>query len=505
MSDHNQAIFEAHKDVFRPESLWKWFFRVCSVAHGSSNTKAIHDLLLDAAKELNLPSSADKAGNVCIHVPATPGHESSPCVIIQGHMDMVIAHDPKVRPDFDPLHDGIRLSWTGDGWLRAEGTSLGGDDGMGVAACLAFAECRDSFVHPPVDCLFTFDEETTMEGADAVRPDILSPNCRYLINADSEYPGLLCLGSAGGADFIVRAHPKFESFDFSAYTALSVSLSGLLGGHTGVDIEKCRAQALQGLARILILTKESTKEPLRLVSLIGGKVPNAISLESHAVIVFRRESEKSVREALNKHFDMFKLDYSEVERKDVLKIDIEPVETLPAKAITVEDTLRVLSFWNLVPVSPLRMSPTLTGFVETSCCWSVCKLDEESGAVFTGLARTSRDDSWEFLEAGAHALAGIVGGELEISGKYPGWLPAPSSPLAKAAVESWEKMKNKKPIVASIHAGLECGVIMSHIPGLEAISIGPYVENPHTVQEKAEIASVEEFFNWLTDIVKRVA
>jgi len=500
-SEVTLALLKANEKLLQPASLWKWFLRVTEIPRGSGHVQLIAEEIMAIAKKMGLEARKDSTGNVCVAIPASPGLEELPKAIVQCHMDMVIAHDPKVRPDFDGEKDGIIPELRGDdGFLYAKGTSLGGDDGIGIATCLALME-NMPFKHSGVDCLFTVDEETSMDGATAVRPELLSKGVKYLINVDSEDDGMLCLGSAGGEDLIVRAKPERVPTDAAKDVAVTVTVSGLAGGHTGCEIDKYRANGLKLLCTVLHTAGNGIGA--RISKLNGGEYNNAITNKASCIVVLPRDKLEQYRKGLSDIFEVYRNDYSEIEKSEEMKLVVEEESALPATSLSAQDTANVLHFWILAPCMPLRMSPSIKGFVESSCAWCLGRIDE-NGLEFNGLARTSRESSWNMLESGAAALAAIVKGELELTGKFPGWLPEPNSTLAKVSVAAHEHVAKKPPVVYSVHAGLECGIIMDSVPGLEAISIGPLVQSPHSTAERVGINTVQVYFDWVCEILRRL-
>jgi len=499
-SEVTLALLKENEKLLQPASLWKWFFRVTEIPRGSGHVEGIAAEIMEIAKKMGLEARKDTTGNVCVSIPASPGLEELPKAIVQCHMDMVVAHDEKVRPGFNREKDGIIPELRGDGFLYAKGTSLGGDDGIGIATCLSLMESMP-FKHCGVDCLFTVDEETSMDGATAVRPELLSKGVKYLINVDSEDDGMLCLGSAGGEDLNVRAKPERVATDAAKDVAVSITISGFAGGHTGCEIDKYRANALKLLCTLMHTA--GTGANARISKLAGGKYTNAITNEASSVVVLSRDKLEQYRKSLVDLFEVYRGDYSEIEDSQKMKIVVKEESALPATSLTVKDTANVLNFWILAPCMPLRMSPSIKGFVESSCAWCIGRVDEE-GLEFNGLARTSRDSSWNMLESNAAALAAIVNGELELTGKFPGWLPEPNSTLAKVSVAAHEHVAKKPPVVYSVHAGLECGIIMDSVHGLEAISIGPLVQSPHSTAERVGISTVQVYFDWVCEILRRL-
>lgn len=376
--------------------------------------------------------------------------------------------------------------------------SLGADDGIGIATCLSLMENRE-FEHGGIDCLFTVDEETSMDGANNVRPELLSEGVKYLINVDSEDDGMLCLGSAGGENVTVKAEPVRVAVEPGKDVAVKVSVGGFLGGHTGCEIHKYRANALKVLCTILFSV--GAHSGARISSLVGGTYANAITLSASATVVLAADKVAEFKKEAAALFEVYREDYAEIEESKQMALEVCDGVELPATSLTAADSADVMRFWILAPCQPLRMSPSIQGFVESSCAWCLARVDEK-GLEFNGLARTSRESSWNMLETNAAALAAIVHGKLELTEKFPGWLPNPHSTLAKVSVTAHEHVAHKPPVVYSVHAGLECGIIMSSVPGLEAISIGPLVQAAHTTQERVNVATVDQYYEWVCEIIR---
>lgn len=522
-SASTKEAYEANKAVLKPNHLWEWFFWVTETARPSGSLDLIRAALKAVGRRLpGVTIKEDAAGNLCMSRAATPGHEGHPGLVFQCHMDMVVAHDPAVRPGFDAQRDGIEAEVRGDGWVYARGTSLGADDGIGIATCLALLSDPElsSSGHPSIDCLFTADEETTMGGAEGLDPRILTPGARYLVNVDSEDDSMLCLGSAGGGDIAVRFAPPRAPVDPAAEALVRVAVSGFAGGHTGVEIDKYRANAVKELANLLSQAQHNGcgagKKVLRIAELEGGVYTNALPNDAHAIVAVPRANEASFVEALKKGFENFRADYRSVESPDALTMAVEALgageagsSDAPFYALDARMSSKVLSFWALAPSSPIRMSPDVQGLVETSCAFTIAKVPRGGAAgtecEFDALARTSRETSWDDLECMARALGDVVEGDVVISGRFPGWLPEPASRIAKEAERAHMEALGKPCVVYAVHAGLECGLISQKVPGMEAISIGPKVEFPHTVNERCNIETVTTYYDWVMKIIEHLS
>lgn len=513
-TDKAKATFEANKAVLKPNLLWEWFFWLTEIARPSGSLDLVRAALKEAGGRIpGVTVKEDAAGNVCLSKAATAGHEGAPGLVFQCHMDMVVAHDPAARPTFDPKRDAIDPEVRGDGWVYARGTSLGADDGIGVATCLALL--TDPAVstrgHPAIDCLFTADEETTMGGAEGLdAAALLTPNARYLVNVDSEDDSMLCLGSAGGGDVFVRFDPPRTPVDPSGGEALlRVSVAGFAGGHTGVEIDKYRANAVKVLANLIAHAQNNSSRErfVRISELKGGVYTNALPVSAEALIAVPANRADDVRAALLAGFENAKHDYASIEDPRALTITVADVtaQSPNTSAMDARASGKVLSFWALAPSSPLRMSPDVAGMVETSCAFTIAKVPQAGQCEFAALARTSRESSWNDLECMAHALGDIVDGTVEVSGRFPGWLPEPASRIAKAAEAAHLEALGKPCVVYAVHAGLECGMISQKVCGMEAISIGPKVEFPHTCNERCNIETVTTYYDWVLKIIEHLS
>jgi dipeptidase D len=475
------------------------------IPRGSGNLAGIRSALGAVADQLGLTHAQDAAGNVKIVKPATPGYEASATVVIQAHMDMVVISDEAVRPGFAGEKDCV-IPYVENGWLRARGTSLGADDGMGIAMCLTILELpAGAAQHPKIECLFTADEETTMVGAEGLTGSFLCPNARHLINVDSEDKNKLCLGCAGGVNAVLSLPVKRDAALAQGAAALSINLAGFSGGHTGVDILKGKANALKVLARLLlhVLAERSAVgiSALNLIDFQGGKASNAIPASAMAVVSVRPASAvDSLTAALRRHFEVVVEEFQPIEPASVT-LQVTPQAQADLAPLVEADTEKVLHFWCLAPCEPLRMSPTMAGFVETSCAITLSKI-RDNVAEFQGLARTSRETQFAAIEHRLAALATLSGASLHLSNRFPGWLPQPSSSLAMAAVAAHQTVAGFPCEVYSVHAGLECGFLLQKYPAMDAVSIGPQIENPHCPDERCEIASGEQTFAWLLEILR---
>ncbi|HDQ46439.1 MAG TPA: aminoacyl-histidine dipeptidase [bacterium] len=463
----------------KPALLWKHFDAIRKIPRCSKNEEAAGDYVMNYAREKGFESERDKTGNVVVKVPATKGRENAPVVVLQGHLDMVCEKNSDKTFDFacDPIEVMEK-----DGWLTANGTTLGADNGIGVAASLAAAEDPDG-VHGPLELLFTVDEETGLNGAHGIRPDFLKG--RILLNLDSEEEGIFSIGCAGGADTEItlplsrRSGEKGKRF--------SVRLSGLRGGHSGIDIHTGRGNAAQLLARMLFRPGIT----FDLVSLEGGSKHNAIPREAFARIL--TEDEKGFRDALRKRFDEIRFEYKAVEKD--MKLEIAPAE---GGEIPLEDASkqRFLGLVTGLPHGVVAMSQEIENLVETSNNLAIVKTLTEAATVYTS-TRSSILSALEAVREKIEAIGILAGAAVNHLDGYPAWTPDLDSEILKILKKTYRDTTGKEARVIAIHAGLECGIIGEKFPGMDMISFGPDLRNPHSPDERVHIASVGRFYDHL--------
>ncbi|KAH3756270.1 aminoacyl-histidine dipeptidase [Pelomyxa schiedti] len=475
-----------------PKALWKWMLWCTEIPRTSGNTAQIRNKLAAVAKEWGLEYAIDAAKNIKIVKPASPGYESAPTVCLQAHQDIVGAHDPSVRPTYDMMTEPVWPIIKGE-WLASEGTSLGADDGMGIATALAILENK-TIPHPKIEFLCTEDEEVGTTGAQGLEASFLCPKTKYIINLDSEDKNALCLGSAGGANIAISIPIKREPIVDGV--PLLVSVSGLSGGHSGVDIHLHRANAFKLVARMLLSAWDTG---FSLAHLTGGSARNAIPRACDATVVVPAANVDKFKAEVIAVSKMLEMEYQTQEPTGIHLV-IKPLDTAPIP-LTRQHSRTIFNLWKLAPCHPMRMSAEISGLVETSMATTLVEWTEDSFKAI-GLARTSRDSQWHEIEQHMQAITDLVGGSLSITGKYPGWLPVPTSRLAKVAQATHSTLFGKACRVYAIHAGLECGIFLEKLPNCEAISIGPEVKNPHSPSEICEIASGAELLHWVVAILK---
>lgn len=479
------------KKDLRPAVVFHYFDEVCQVPRPSKKEEKIRAYLLDFAKKHNLEAKTDEAGNVLIKKAASAGMENLKTVILQSHIDMVCEKNKDTEHNFET--DPIQTYIDGE-WLRAKGTTLGADNGIGVATELAVL-ASDDIKHGPIECLFTVDEETGLTGAFALKEGFM--NGDILLNLDSEDDGELFIGCAGGAN-TTAIYPFPKEKAPQGWFFFRVSVKGLTGGHSGDDINKNRANANKLLNRFLVQTMQ--KYGMRLADIEGGNLHNAIPREAHALCAVPMEYKEAVRVDLNIFISEIENEYSATEPN--LSMDLEseaPVEyVMEQKAME-----RLLLSIYAVHHGVYAMSQDIPGLVETSSNLASIKVCDGTIKVVTSQRSSilsSRKDMSQMVSA-----AFILGGATVTTGEgYPGWKPNPSSEILKIAVESYKKLFGVEPKVKAIHAGLECGLFLQKYPSLDMVSFGPTLRGVHSPDERMLIPTVEKFWNHLLDILAHI-
>jgi len=476
----------------KPASLWQLFEKICSIPHPSKHEQKISAWIQSWAKELGLTIKEDGVGNLFIKKPATAGLEDRQGIILQAHMDMVPQKNSDTLHDFliDPIKPYIIDS--GD-WVTAEGTTLGADNGIGLASALAVL-ASDDLVHGPLEVLVTIDEEAGMSGAFGLESGWLDGD--ILINTDSEQEGEIYMGCAGGIDGSATFPLTFDNVP-SNNQAFNLSISGLKGGHSGVDIHTGRANANKLLVRFLL--DASTKFDLRLTELNGGSLRNAIPREANASFVMPTEQIAALKECLAHYLSTIKTNLSVIETDiDMLLISPEEFEQCWTKT-TQTQILRAL---NACPNGVMRMSDDIDGIVESSLNLGVIRT---RGNNFNALVliRSLHDDGSLETQRTVQSVFELAGAEVKFSGAYPGWKPNTDSAIMKTVSETYQELFNKVPAVMVIHAGLECGLFKSAYPHWDMVSIGPTIKFPHSPDEKIEIATVEQYWQLLVAVLAK--
>jgi len=476
-----------------PQSVWHFFSEVCQIPRPSRHEEKMIDFLLSFAANHQLEAKKDEAGNIVIKKPGTKGLEQGNMVILQSHMDMVCEKNEGVVHDFfkDPIVPIVE-----DGWVRADHTTLGADCGIGIAASLAVLADKE-LVHPPIEALFTVDEETGLTGAQALQPGFLDG--KILLNLDSEDEGELFIGCAGGIDSVATF--KYETDPApSNGVAFKISVSGLLGGHSGDVIERSRGTSIKILNRFLFQLIESCE--CRIATFQGGNLRNAIPREASAIIVVTADQKEHVTVELN----LFRAEMeNELYKKEPkLKILLESTE-MPLSVIDYESQTKLINALYTLPHGVHAMSFRMPGMVETSTNLASIKFKPGSVIEIVTSQRSDQESGKQDIYQMVESVFRLIGAEVTHSDGYCGWTPNPSSYVLEVSGKCYESLFGVKPIVRSIHAGLECGLFLEKFPDLDMISFGPTLKGVHSPDEKIEIASVEKFWKFLTKLLPDLA
>jgi dipeptidase D len=479
-------------DKLYPQPLFNYFEDICQIPRPSKKEEKIRKFLLDFAAENNLAAKSDKAGNVLISKPAMTGKEDAPTVILQTHMDMVCEKNSDKEFDFDndPIEPLIK-----DNWVKANGTTLGADCGIGIAAQMAVLTSND-IKHGPIECLITVDEETGLTGAFALEKNFMSGS--VLLNLDSEDEGEIFIGCAGGVDSLAFFDFKREEIPDN-HKAYIIKIYGLQGGHSGDDIHKNRGNANKILNRFL--WNATRKHGARLSEFDGGNLRNAIAREAHATILVPGNQKDDVL----KNFKKFASDVKfEFERNEpYLKIQMEETE-LPEFVIDEETQNNLLNSLYACPHGILEWSTRMEGMVETSTNLASVKYQEDDKIMITTSQRSELESRKFYAAEMVKATFELAGAKVNHTDGYPGWTPNPDSKIVETTVESYEKLFGHKPIVRSIHAGLECGLFLEKYPHLDMVSFGPTIKGAHSPDERLDIETTEKFWKHLVDILERI-
>lgn len=476
-----------------PKALWENFYSLTQIPRPSGKRKEISDFLYNYGQQLGLETLRDEIGNVIIRKPATPGYENRPGVILQGHMDMVPQKNNDVKHDFekDPIRAYVEDNKE---WVTADGTTLGADNGIGVAAAMAVLAAKD-IEHPAVEAFFTIDEETGMYGANALAPQTLQG--KYLLNMDSEIEGEICIGCAGGVDATARF--AYQPVDVEeGDIAMKVTLTGLKGGHSGCDIHLQRANANKLMFRFL---KQAVSEyEARLVTVCGGNMRNAIPRDAEAIVTIPADGKEEFMELVDEWEDLFIKQYDGVE--DNIHFTVEEV-ACPQQEMPEDVQDFLIHAVTICPSGVYRVQPELPDLVETSNNLSIITTENNQVSVLC-LTRSNDETRKQELVQVLQSVFSLAGAEIEFTGDYPGWTPNMKSSLLKVMQEVYHEEFGVTPRSVAIHAGLECGIIGGKHPGMEMVSFGPTIEHPHSPDERVNIATVQKFYQYLLAILKRI-
>ena len=474
-----------------PRPVWELFARIAQIPRESKNESAIRAFFEDRAREAGLESQRDDAGNLVIRIPATAGCENAPTVVLQGHMDMVCTKNSSVSFDF--ATDPISLVRAGQ-YIRADGTTLGADNGIGIAAALAVATA-EGINHGPLEILLTVDEETGLTGAFQLSPDLLTG--RILLNLDSEEIGIVYMGCAGGSGadtfFAIDWQPPTDGT-----TGARLEISGLRGGHSGGDIHENRGNAVKLLARTLHALEENFSAELG--DFNAGDKHNAIPREANARLTIPAGSMEKAKALVQAMLEDFRKEFS---RDTDLTMSLAPTGS-SAWGMDHNSTRQLLDMLLAFPNGVLAMSQDLPGLVETSNNLALVKLDSDRFVIHNS-PRSSQAIALRAVMDQIQAITRMAGAEYEEKDAYPGWQPNPDSRILNLVEEVHEQLFNNRPERRAIHAGLECGLIGEKFEGMDMVSFGPEIINPHSPDEAVNIASVETFYKHLVGVIEAIA
>ncbi len=478
-------------EVLAPAGIWRNFKKLTQIPRPSKKEARIIQYVKEFGENLGLETIVDSVGNIVIRKPATPGMENRKGIIFQSHLDMVPQKNSDKQHDFekDPIE-----AYIDNDWVRANGTTLGADNGIGVAAMLSVLE-SDEIKHGPIECLFTIDEETGMTGAFELKPGLLKG--KILLNLDTEDEGELCIGCAGGMDANI-------DFDYvkgelpAGHIPFEIKISGLKGGHSGLDINLGRGNS--NLVLIRLLRKAELSAGMRLCEFEGGNMRNAIPREAHATVLIPASKKSDFEKLVSDYRKVVSNELGSVEPD--MKIEISET-TNPARVMDADLQRRVIASIFSCPNGVIRMTDGIPELVETSTNLSIIKTAEDQIQVKC-LLRSSVDSAKENLSEVMKSLFELAGARAAFTGSYPGWKPNMNSAIVKLMDGVYQKMYNKKMEIKAVHAGLECGIIGGVYPDLDMVSFGPTIRHPHSPDEKVNVPSVQKFWDFLVKTLESI-
>lgn len=474
-----------------PQPLWDIFAKVCSIPHPSYHEEELANHIVDWAAEQGIHAERDQVGNILLRKPATAGMENRKPVVLQAHLDMVPQKNNDTVHDF--LKDPIQ-PYIDNGWVKARGTTLGADNGIGLASALAALVAKD-VEHGPLEVLLTMTEESGMDGAFGLQPDWLE--AEILINTDSETEGEIYMGCAGGIDFITTLPLQREAVP-AGFTSLKLTLKGLKGGHSGAEIHLGLGNANKLLARFLC--EHAEKLNVHLVDFTGGTLRNAIPREAVAHLAVAADKVEAFKAAADEFQSTIQFELAAVEKN--IKLVIEASHS-DAKALNKDSQSRFLGLLNATPNGVIRMSDDVKGVVETSLNVGVVSLTEGEAEIIC-LIRSLIDSGKDYVVSMLTSVGQLAGAKTTPKGGYPGWKPDPESPVMAQVREIYKGLFNKTPNIMVIHAGLECGLFKKPYPQMDMVSIGPTITGPHSPDEQVHIGSVDLYWQLLTALLKAI-
>jgi dipeptidase D len=475
-----------------PAQIWIYFEEICNIPRLSKNEGKLRKYLLDFAKKNNLESKEDEIGNILIIRPPSPGMENRETVVLQSHMDMVGEKNADYPHNWttDPIVPVII-----DGWVTAKGTTLGADDGIGIASQMAILTDKD-LKTGKIECLFTVDEESGMTGAINLKPDFFSG--RTLLNLDSEDEGILFIGCAGGMDTIGTMNYNTIPVE-NGSCAFEISVTGLHGGHSGDEIHKGYGNSVKIMNSMLL--NISIKFEISVATFDGGNLRNAIPREAFATIVLKKSDIETIKNLIDSFYSTLLDEFGELEKD--LKISYREVD-LPSFVIDKESQERFLNALSCCPHGVIAWSKEMDDMVETSTNLASAKFSDKNTIKIVTTQRSSVESSKNDVAVMVELCLRLAGAEVVHSDGYPGWKPNLTSEILKITRKSYLELFEKEPLVRAIHAGLECGLVNEKIKGIDMISFGPTIRGAHTPEEKIEIKTVQMFWDLLTDVVRNI-
>ena len=479
-------------ESLQPKRVWKYFYEISQIPRDSGEEQRARDYVKQFAHKHDLPYFIDSTGNIVVKRPGAPGKERSAPVILQGHLDMVCVKDPDVSHDF--AVDPIKLVIDGE-WITAEGTTLGADNGIAVAFALAVLE-DDTLSCGPIEALFTVSEETGLDGAFKLDPSLLSGTS--LINLDSEQEGVIYVGSAGGGEITASLSAEREMTEGNCldWSAWEVTVTGLTGGHSGGDIHLGRANAVAECFRFLYAV--NSVSDIRIASADGGSKRNVIPNNCRAVFLVPPESAEAVSRLSEAFVPSFAQRFGDTDPKGSVKVT---QTVLPDSCLKVEQSRRLIHGLFITPHGVDRMSTAVPGMVETSTNLASVQTDAREIRIVTS-QRSSIESARNYMSQRVAAALAVTGAATKEENTYPAWTPDPASPLPELVSRVYERMYRKKPTITAIHAGLECGVIKSKAPEIQAVSMGPTIHDAHSTDERMFIPSVQRVYEFLRELLQ---
>lgn len=474
-----------------PQPLWDIFAKICSIPHPSYHEEQLAEHILGWAKEKGLHVERDQVGNILIRKPATAGMENRKAVVLQAHLDMVPQKNNDTVHDFtkDPIQPYI------DGeWVKARGTTLGADNGIGMASALAVL-ADDSVAHGPLEVLLTMTEEAGMDGAFGLQAGWLQAD--ILINTDSEEEGEIYMGCAGGIDFITTLPVQREAVP-AGFDTFKLTIKGLKGGHSGAEIHLGLGNANKLLARFLFA--HAAELDARLIDFSGGTLRNAIPREGSAVLAVPAAKAAQLKELAGQYLAILQNELGAVEKNTAVLVEATSTDKAALTASSRDAFIKLL---NATPNGVIRNSDAVKGVVETSLNVGVVTLSEESAEIIC-LIRSLIDTGKDYVVGMLESIGQLAGAQTVAKGSYPGWQPDAKSPVMALVRETYQKLFNKTPNIMVIHAGLECGLFKKPYPDMDMVSIGPTITGPHSPDEQVHIASVGQYWILLTELLKAI-